>query len=647
MYELGSCSDWRQLGRNGLFNNGFSDLPRAFLILHLTSLFALLAGRLSPSRTPSSYGTASGQLLRWVLLTCALFCAALATTVFAQPRTVLELDTRSQPVGLADWGDYWIDTTGKLSAQEVAASTFIAWKRTKTDAIYQITTGHVMWVRFSVPPAPDTERWYLEVADPTIDRASLYTQDSLNRWNEQRAGDNIAVRDWPVPHRHPLLPIALSAEMPTNYLLRLENNRAISPPLRFISEAYLSSSEQKISLILGIFFGLTGLAVVVSTLGAISLRDAAYGWFALAGLLMGLTQAAITGIGALHLWPGAPWWSDISTVTLSLMTISASLMFIGHTIALPERSHVLQQVLTAAAVSGTIFAAVEALLPSALRQSVFVPVMGGLQLAGLLTLLWAWRRGDRSAPWLMLAYAPVIGATEWLLARGMGLVSTGFLSQYGMLIGIAINLPIAMVILMQRSLHRRENSRRIQGLDRIDPATGLINGHVFVERLVRMIARSGRLRHQSAVMLIDLINSDQISRNFGRKAAEDLPLRVAERLLSTAREIDSAARLTECRFGMLVEGPFSAEDAATLGPRIVARCLMPYKGLHVDCVAQVRVAYALVPQNGSNAHGVLTHLEERLAVEPIYSRRAVFSLNDKESDAPSSFKGRPRPKAKL
>ena len=560
---------------------------------------------------------------------------------------MLELETRTQPVGLADWGDYWIDTTGKLSVTEVAASTFISWKRTKTDAIYPLTTGQIMWVRFSVPPAPDNERWYLEVPDSTIDRASLYTQDSLKRWNEQRAGDNTAVRDWPVPHRHPLLPIALSAEMPTNYLLQLENTRAVSPPLRFISEAYLSDSEQKISLILGIFFGLTGLAVVVSTLGAISLRDAAYGWFALTGLLMGLTQATITGIGGLHLWPGAPWWSDISTVALPLVTISASLMFIGHTIALPERSHTLQRVLTVAAVSGLLFAVLVVLLPSTLRQNVFAPMMGWLQLAGLLTLLWAWRRGDRFAPWLMLAYAPVAGAAEWLLARDMGLVTTGFLSQYGMLISIAINLPIAMVILMQRSLHRRENSRRIQGLDRIDPATGLINGHVFEERLVRMIARSTRLRHQSAVLLIDLINSNQISREFGRKAAEDLPLRVAERLLSTAREIDSAARLTERRFGMLVEGPFSAEDAATLGPRIVARCLMPYTGLHVDCVAQVRVAYALVPQSGSNAHGVLTHLEERLALEPTHSRRAVFELNDRESDTPNSLKGRPRPKAKL
>ena len=184
-----------------------------------------------------------------------------------------------------------------------------------------------------------------------------------------------------------------------------------------------------------------------------------------------------------------------------------------------------------------------------------------------------------------------------------------------------------MVILMLRSQHRRENIRRIQGLDRVDPSTGLINGHVFAERLIRMIARSERLKQQSAVMLIDIINTEQTERDFGRKAAEELPLRVAERLLSTAREIDSAARLSERRFGMLVEGPFDAEDAATLGPRIVARCLMPYKGLHVDCIAQIRVAYALVPYQGSNAQGLLTRLDERLAAaNSSADKRAVFML---------------------
>jgi len=266
-------------------------------------------------------------------------------------------------------------------------------------------------------------------------------------------------------------------------------------------------------------------------------------------------------------------------------------------------------------------------------MGLFIPSLLILELSGILLLLWAWRRGDRFAPWLLLAYLPVIVAAGWALARSANWLPINFFTQHGMQLAVALHLPIVMVILMFRSQHRRENTRRIQGLDRVDPATGLINGHVFAERLIRMIARSERLRHQSAVMLIDLVNCDQVQHDFGRKAAEELPLHAAERLLSTAREIDTAARLSERRFGMLVEGPFSAEDAATLGPRIVARCLMPYKGLHVNCVAQVRVAYALVPYQGADALTLLGLLETRLTSAPADSKRAVYMLGEADHTA--------------
>ncbi|MEO7888164.1 MAG: 7TM diverse intracellular signaling domain-containing protein [Polaromonas sp.] len=563
-------------------------------------------------------------------LAMSLFVGSLLalTSLDARARTVLDLDTPEETVALQDWGDYWIDTSGNFTPEQVASTPDIPWKPTRSNAIYPVTSGQAMWVRFNVPPAPDAERWYLEVPYPSIDRASLYTLDAAARWNEQRAGDLVAVNKWPVPHRHPLLPIALSAEVPTNYLLRLENGHAFSAPLQFVSEGRLSYSEQRVSLILGIFFGLTGLAALISALGAISLRDAAYGYYALCVTLMGLTQATVTGIAGLHLWPGWPSWSDISTSVLPTLAVSATLLFISAAVSLPERSLRLHWLMAGQAALGVLAAVVLALVPSASRMDIFIPTVLLLEFSSMLVMGWAWRRGDRFAPWLMLAYVPVLAAAGWTMARNAELVPIGFLTQHGMQLGVALHLPIVMLVLMLRSQHRRENIRRIQGLDRVDPATGLINGHVFAERLIRMIARSERLRHQSAVMIIDLVNSEQIQRDFGRKAADELPLHVAERLLSTAREIDSAARLSERRFGMLVEGPFNAEDAATLGPRIVARCLMPYKSLHVDCVAQVHVAYALVPYQGSNAQGLLTQLEERLAAAPADSKRAVFMLGE-------------------
>jgi GGDEF domain-containing protein len=195
-----------------------------------------------------------------------------------------------------------------------------------------------------------------------------------------------------------------------------------------------------------------------------------------------------------------------------------------------------------------------------------------------------------------------------------------------MQVGIAIELPVLLVILMLRSQQRREHNRRIQGLDRIDPATGLINGQVFAERLRRMTVRSQRLKYQSAVLLIDIVNIEQIRRDFGARSAAELPLHVAGRLLAAAREIRQCGQAIESRFGMLVDGPLTAEEAASAGPRVVARCLMPFKNKPIEWVAQVRVAHSLVPGERADSVRLVERLEALLSAVPADSKRAVFAL---------------------
>jgi hypothetical protein len=75
---------------------------------------------------------------------------------------------------------------------------------------------------------------------------------------------------------------------------------------------------------------------------------------------------------------------------------------------------------------------------------------------------------------------------------------------------------------------------------------------------------------RNAVMLIDVVNTDQINRDFGRKAAEDR-CGWPDGCCQLAREID--ARLSERRFGMLVEGPFERRHARA-----------PHRGLLSDAL---------------------------------------------------------------
>jgi GGDEF domain-containing protein len=569
----------------------------------------------------------------WRVSVCVLLLALAGQAALA--RTVLELDPGQQPVALADWGDYWIDPTAQMTVEQIAGSTTLPWQETLTKGIYPLQPQQALWIRFTVPPAPDAERWLLEIPYPALDRASLYTLDRAGQWREQRTGDLTPVNQWPTPHRHPLLVVNFNAEEPTHYLLRINNVQGFSAPIRFVSSGYVLRGEQQVSLFLGVYFGLALLGLVVGLAGVILLKDRAYLYYAFCAVLVGLTQAAITGVAALHLWPDSPQWADRSLVVLGIWMLIALLLLNATVVSLAQRSRLLNGLVWAVILAGAALSLALALTDSELRIRLIVPY---LVLAPLLMLgvnLWAWRRGDRFGGWLLLSAAPFAFSLALAISRYLEWLPLSFVTEQAALASMALQMPAMLAVLVLRSQHRRENTRRIQGLDRVDPSTGLINESVFAERLSRMIARSERLRHQGAVLMIDLVNTEQIQRDFGRKAAQDLPLRVAERLLSTARDIDSAARLSEHRFSMLVEGPFSAEEASTLGPRIVARCLMPYHGLPVECVAQVRVAYALVPRQGPSAEIALARLAQTLAGVSPQSKRAVFMIPDYKVSPPA------------
>ncbi|MRD47577.1 diguanylate cyclase [Caenimonas koreensis DSM 17982] len=558
-----------------------------------------------------------------LLLGFALMVLAVQT---ASARSVLELDVARQPVQMLDWGDAWMDESGSALVDFVASSDKIVWEPTHDHAIYPLTTGKALWIRFTIPPAPDAERWYLEIPYSAVNRVTLYTPDSIGKWLPQTAGDLIAVADWPVPHRHPLMPLVVSAEEPRKFLLRVENPHSFSAPLSFVSESYLSRHEQQTSLILGIYFGLAGLAVAVALLSAISLRDRAYAFYALSVALMAFSQAALTGIGGLHLWPHWRGWNDVSSMVFPVLTVGSLIWFFSEVVSITERSPRLHRMLVVLALSSLPVAALVGLIEPSLRFRIMVPYIVFTTTVAVVVVVWAARRGDRYGLWLLGGMAPVIIGACFPMARLLGLIPISFWTMHGMQVGIAIELPVLLVILMLRSQQRREHHRRMQGLDRIDPATGLINSYVFRERLARMMHRCERLKYQSAVLMIDIVNSEQIRRDFGQRAADELPLLVAGRLLSSAREIDSVARLGDLRFGLLMEGPMNEEEAASAGPRVVARCLMPFKNKPIECVARVRIGLTVVPTERADADGVIQRLEALLAAVPPESKRAVFTL---------------------
>lgn len=568
-------------------------------------------------------------LMRALWLSLLLIAAGAASA-----RTVLELDGSRQPVALADWGDVWTDATGRLTAEQVVALN-PPTQPTREGAIHPLRPGQALWIRFSVPAAPDHERWYLKLPNAGLDRVTLYTRQDRG-WTAHTAGDQVPVSQWPIPHLYPLLPLSVSAADTTYYLLRIEASNSFSTPLRFVSESHVSVEQQRISLLHGLYFGLLAMVTVFAMANAVVMRDGVQAWFGLFALLVMGTVANWTGVAGLHLWPDSPAWNDAAEYVLPTLALAPLLVFIAQAVSLRARSPRLYALCIALAVLAVPVAVACGLQPSPQRLWLSLASIVLLSATGLLALAWAWRLGDRFARWLLLAFVPMLLALPFPIARSMQWLPLNLLTQHGMQMALALTLPALLYLLLLRSHERRDYRRRITQLDQVDPMTGLVNDEVFMHRLRGLIDRSRRFGHESALVLVDITNMHRLREEFGRKIMVEVLLRLAGRLASMVRDVDTVARLGDGRFGLLIEGPVPAQRGAALGSKVLARLIMPFSRLPQGLTVRPKVAVALVPTHGTDPAQVVERLDAMLKEAAPDHRKTIFVIDTQPAELPSS-----------
>ncbi len=570
----------------------------------------------------------SDTRLRAILMAAVLLC--LGGGVAA--RTVLDLDVQRQPVALADWGDAWVDPTGRADLNAVLRMGIPAMRPTHA-GLYSLGPGRVLWIRFTVPPAPDQERWYIKLPNAGLDRVTLFTRTD-HGWTFQAAGDHIPVANWPLPHLYPLLPIALSAADATQYALRIEASNDFSTPIQFVSESGLSSEQQRISLLHGMYFGLLGMVAIFALATAAVMRDAAYVWFSLFAAAINLSVATSVGVAGLHLWPNSPVWADAAEYVLPALSFAPLMLFVAITASLRARSAPVFWLFCALAAGAAGAAAGCAWLSSPARLHVLLGVVVLLSAAGIAALGWAWYHGDRFARWILAGFAPLLVALPFPLARWLSLSPLDFWTQHAVQLSLAVTLPAVFLLLILRSQERRDYRRRISHLDHVDPLTGLVNDDVFTHRLRGLIERSRRFNCQSAVVLVDFTNLHKLREEFGRKAVLEVLLRLAGRMTSLVRDMDTVARIGEARYGILIEGPLPPGRGSAIGSKVLARLIMPFSRMPVGLAVRPKIAVAMVPAQGEQAQDVLDRLDAMLKEASPDYRRNIFVADSQPPSQP-------------
>ena len=146
---------------------------------------------------------------------------------------------------------------------------------------------------------------------------------------------------------------------------------------------------------------------------------------------------------------------------------------------------------------------------------------------------------------------------------------------------------------------------RHRALDRLihdarhDSLTGLPNRMAILERLDEAILRVNA-RVIAAVLFIDLDGLKVLNDTLGHDRADEMIREVGERLSAAVRAGDFVGRFGGDEFVVIAEGIADAEDAATLGLRLLEAISQPLPGVEMAAIT-ASIGITLVRSNAIDA----------------------------------------------
>jgi diguanylate cyclase (GGDEF)-like protein len=266
-------------------------------------------------------------------------------------------------------------------------------------------------------------------------------------------------------------------------------------------------------------------------------------------------------------------------------------------------------------------------LPALLPKATHLPAVGAYvtfaSVTALLVAAAAWWRGDTVGRYVFAAQLPMVVAVVATVFRALGWADVPYVSQYLVVLGLVIEVPLMLVALFIRARDRHSAEIREQALSTQDALTGLLAPHLFQDRLRQVVTRHRRDGESAAIVYIDLVNHARIRETFGTAAAEQSLLRSVIKLRRLLRDVDTVSRVGEARFGVILEGASSRASVTERAARLIAAGLMPLPGLKPDVTLQFHIAALLLNERSLEADEVQAALSAQLARMSPRTRRPI------------------------
>ncbi|MCH7396613.1 signal transduction protein [Belliella sp. DSM 107340] len=284
------------------------------------------------SKSPDQRFKLRDERITWYkFLVLSSFLVCFGIQAYANEKTVIKLTDDISEVFVATKFDFFLDTAGIYSVQEISDERFQGkfQKVTDTHVLFDYLDSPV-WMRFTIENNQNkyNHSWYLESWGFDIKNITFYFPNPDGSFRPSNAGFEMPFEERDIKHKNFNYFLDIRPNETKTFYIKVKRsyNQEFSFHLR-TNEKFLVHSLNEYFL-LGIYYGVLIIILTFNLYLFYRLRDTLYLYFPCLILACIWFSLGRDGLGFQFLWPNAPWVNKLNNERfIELIIILSTLLF--------------------------------------------------------------------------------------------------------------------------------------------------------------------------------------------------------------------------------------------------------------------------------------------------------------------------------
>jgi diguanylate cyclase (GGDEF)-like protein len=583
----------------------------------------------------------------WLLLIISILCVAVifAATNFSSP--IRPSHTVVQDVA------HLVDKKKQYSISNILSSTDNIWKEPSQDLTSLGLSDELHWFRFTIRYIHPLQSRLLEIDNALLDSVNIWFVQDNKILGEYQAGDTLAFSQRSVEHENFIFSVPTS-ERSIEVYVNTYSEGPVGLPLNIWTQNEYLEFTSKSSLIMGVFFGLM-LAMGLSNLFFfITTRSPIFLMYAGYVISMGLTLAALQGLGYRYIWSASPWLQQHAVGVFACLAVCLSILFCDLLLNVRAFNTKLSTFLKMTAYVFLLGLIISLFIPLQVFIKAFLLMFCASGVLMLAVAIWLWVKGLAIAGYYTLAWTVLFVTGFMVSLNALNIINVSLPSYYLLMLGAGIETVLLALILaishnqQRQALHNTqvallnkerqtqhaqkdmlalqedateeleykvqertlelevalrefsEMNRELQEKNTLDALTGIRKRSYFDKKHQAEVRRSRREQTQLSIVMMDIDHFKNVNDQYGHLIGDECIKTVAHTLKKALRRpSDDVSRFGGEEFALILPST-DLEGALVLVEQLraeIEKTAIKAEGVSVNITISAGIGTAIAELN--------------------------------------------------